>query len=560
MARARMGGARGPRAPKTKGAWTRRFAGRYPFEEWGAARLKRGTPGTLALFGPSYAEANPDQRANRKLHIWYGKGMYGGAGLYTGRGKYRGKGAFWDDLKRSYGNVAGRLGAGTKAALTAIGQGGLADRLTQAEGIARGMGLHTAMGMGSYTAPVMNDIVNGGGADVVPSFKAGADNSVVITHREYVTDIYGPEAAGTFQNTPFSINPALERTFPWLSQVAQNYEEYTIKQLIFTFRTSMTDFVSTNGQVGTIIMATQYNPSDQPFTSKQDAMEYDLAQSSKISVNMLHGVECDPRLNSGAAGKYTRAGPVSHGQDLKQYDLGNLNVCISNIPQEFINQALGELHVSYTIELRKPKFFVTRGLGILRDVFAGYTGGTTAAAALEDVPIYALQGNQNRIGGRLDRVIDAATGLVKPNMFTYTFPTNFSGSVRMQLTAQQTVALGNTWSFKITPAATVAIAPITDVWGTGSAWVNTISPVQAVNALGPVVGYADYSISTPTSAGTVVDNSVTFEVNGYGGSAPVQMFREFTLDVSLLNTAFNYTPKGPLMLDSAVTGELQALP
>ena len=388
-------------------------------------------------------------------------GTHGGVGLY-------GKGGYYGDLVgkglTAAGGLVSRLGpwgalAGTGLGLLGKHAGRIEDSLAPT---AIGAAWRRATGQGDYDM-LGNDTIRseGGGAAPhggIPTFTS-APNIVTISHKEYVTDVFGPEGAGQFQNVTYPLNPGLAGTFPWLSQVAANYDEFTLKQCIFTFRSTVTDFVASNGQVGTVIMATQYNASDPPFISKQDMMEYDLAMSGKCSQSMMHGVECDPRQLSMAVGKYTRAGPPPPGEDLKTYDHGVLNIGVSNIPAQFSNQALGELWVTYTVELRKPKFFVTRGLNILRDSFVANSTSDTLGTV--SVPQFNLmrwgRNQQDRIGGKIAaltkdqadekwaqpnwffpgyRPTVAAPTIVAPNESTtlsYTFPAQFSGTVRMVL-------------------------------------------------------------------------------------------------------------------------------
>ena len=542
----------------------------------------------LRRYGPSLeAAANGTHQewwANRMADQYFGKGRYsrrlrsygrrmyrrrphyrryGGGGLYTGTG------GFWDDLKRSYNNVSGRLGAGIKAAANATGFGQVADALTKAESAGR------ALGFGDYETN-KNDIVDGGGDSVIPQFSTSSTNTVCISHKEYISDIFGPATAGTFQNTYYSLNPGIERTFPWLSQVAANYEEYTLKQCIFTFRSTVTDFVATNGQVGTIIMATQYNPSDTPFQSKQDAMEYDMAMSGKCSANMLHGVECDPEQLSGSTGKYVRAGPVRADDDLKQYDWGNLNVAISNIPPQFTNQALGELWVSYTIELRKPKFFVSRGLNILRDSFVGQTPTTGTGALLGlgapgggglSPSVYGYA-QQNRIQGFLEQdynyipqsgsvITQLTTGIPAPtgasSCITYTFPATFSGTVRLRLlcTAHDNDAAG---VYIRAHSNAGAIVPINDMWE-DNVWrsnLSTESYGRETNASSEV----HIQVTSPTSAGATAGTSCdnVIELLFIGITTPLSAaLYSWDMDISVYNTQFNYPSSGNQIIMNPVT-------
>ena len=257
-----------------------------------------------------------------------------GPNYVKGSGMYTGRGGFWGDMWRNTAGVRGAVGNWARS------QGGVVGGLGQISG---------ALGLGDYTT---NAIVNNGmGApEAVPTFSDNTGSTVTISHREYISDVYGTAEGQAFQNSAYPLNPGLEGTFPWLAQIAQNYDEYTIKQLIFTFRSSIAPIGSSgSGQVGTVIMATQYNAGEEPFSDKESMMQYDGSMSSKVIDGLISGVECDPAQMSGSYGKFTRAGPPPPGQDIKTYDLGTFNVAGTNIPAAYENQSLGELWVSYTI-------------------------------------------------------------------------------------------------------------------------------------------------------------------------------------------------------------------
>jgi len=539
--------------------------------------VDRADPATLARYGPTAARATDAQMQNRIMDGFGGNGRYkrklrsydqGGRSRRRARGMglYTGGGDFFSDAWRGTAGLRGMAGRW----------------LGQQSGILGGLGrlsqMGSAAGMGAYDTAVSNDIVDGGTAQGIPNFSSGGPNTVVISHKEYISDVFGPSETGSFQNTVYSINPGIERTFPWLSQVAANYEEYTLKQCIFTFRSTVTDFVATNGQVGTLIMATQYNPSDSPFQSKQDAMEYDLAMSGKCSSNMLHGVECDPAQLSGAPGKYVRAGPVRNDDDLKQYDWGNLNLGISNVPDQFINQALGELWVSYTVELRKPKFFVSRGLNILRDTFVAQND-TGVPAQIGDLTMGA--GQQNRIGGSLTRK--------NSGQWVYTFPATFSGTVKVRLTATPDagVVAATGIGCVLTPTSNLptspsrpfgmGLIPVNDIFS-GSIWsyelfgptssAITAPPawVPAVPAPASAIAEMHLQVITPTtsgvvSPGTIVDNQITFAfANATGAWLDCE---SFALDVEVYNTGFNYQipfPGNTLVIENPTTSLIETWP
>lgn len=181
-------------------------------------------------------------------------------------------------------------------------------------------------------------------------------------------DVYCPLTLNAFQIVDaISLNPGLGESFPTLSQIAMNYEEYEFLQLAITFKSTIDQSLATNGQSGQIALTTSYNPGQDPFGSKQEMMGYSGGMSCKSNQSMIHGIECDPSKNSGAAGKYVRPGYVVQG-DLKNYDLGTTYLSVLDAPTQFLGVTLGELWVSYTVVLRKPKLTVGENYNVGRAV------------------------------------------------------------------------------------------------------------------------------------------------------------------------------------------------
>lgn len=297
----------------------------------------------------------------------------------------------------------------------------------------QGMGMYT--GHGAYS--VGNNLVSGTEeSNSVPMFSGTGNETgdIVITHREYLTDIFGPTTSFNVQSYP--INPGLDQTFPWLSQIACNYEEYEFSQLLFEYRSTTTDIGSTtNGQCGTVIMATNYNAASLPFSDKATMMEYAHAMSVKTTENMVHGVECDPNKLGGSFRKYVRTGPINYVpggtlyQDLKTYDHSLFQYALANSPTGFQNQVIGELWVYYTVRLSKPRLFVTLGKEIDVDQYCTPStvplGATATGALMFPTTQVIYTGSGNSIGTVLSW--DGA----RQNMFV-TFPAAFTGAVEIR--------------------------------------------------------------------------------------------------------------------------------
>jgi hypothetical protein len=186
-------------------------------------------------------------------------------------------------------------------------------------------------------------------------------DSTVITHREYVTDIKAGSGTPTnFDIVKFPLNPGSAETFPWLSGIASNYEEYEILGMVFTFvSTSGNSIGSTNTALGTVILATEYDPTKPDFVNKQAMENYMFATSNKPSEHQIHAIECKKNLTP-VKMLYVRTG-ANTGTDLRWTDFGNFYIATVGNPLAGAN--LGELWVTYKVRLSKPRLPVTVGAG-----------------------------------------------------------------------------------------------------------------------------------------------------------------------------------------------------
>lgn len=521
------------------------------------------------LVRPSFGNA-PDldasAYANRRMYSYRGQGRYGtrmrklrSSGLrlrsrrYRGRGMYMGgSGGYWG---RKIGGFFGKADLGDK--LGDIG-GSMIRQFVPGGSLAMdaaNAASRVYSGQGEY---VNNSLVDG--AEPIPTFNPTPDGSTVtISHREYIGDIYAPDSGALFQCTPFAVNPGIERTFPWLSQIAQNYDEYTLQQCMFSYRSTVADFASNSGQVGQVIMATIYNASSDPFADKAQMMQYDASMSCKTSESMVHGVECDPAKLSGPVGRFVRSNPVAVSQDVNNYDHGLFNIAVTETPSTYANQAMGELWVSYTVQLRKPKFFVNRGLGISRDVFAcNQCPGTKQPFNFTTAPSALLIGQQNNIGCVLSQY-DSANTVVVPtgapalncisswqemgpatagtiSHFEVTFPANYTGILRCTLHVAAPAGTQVTGEF--VPYAQGNITRFYDTFGQiGAIWKNGCSAFNDANNAGGT-SIQTFNIRV-TNAANGIDNKIFFPFTGGHFQIDTAM-----LDISEMNAGLSYKQDG----------------
>lgn len=200
-------------------------------------------------------------------------------------------------------------------------------------------------GSGDYTIKA-NSIT---GTDTVPMF---GGNSSRVKNKEFIKDISSSATAGNFKIESFRINPADSNTFPWLSEVAEQFSEYRLHGLLFEYKTTSSDALnSTNTALGTVIMATQYNSYEDDFTNKQFMENSTYACSAKPSCSLVHGIECS-KFENPVNVMYLAAGVPGEG-DLRMYDIGKFSIASTGLQGTSVT--IGELWVTYDVELIKPR-------------------------------------------------------------------------------------------------------------------------------------------------------------------------------------------------------------
>lgn len=240
-----------------------------------------------------------------------------------------------------------------------------------------GSGIGSVFGSGDYVMPKYNILANQGQA---PKFVSNGMANTVC-HREYLGDVSG---STTFTGNAYSINPGIGLSFPWLSVVAENYEQYKFHGLIYEFRTTSSEYNNANASLGAVVMATQYNAADAAFSSKQSMENYEGAVSGKPSISIIHAVECAPNSNV-LDDLYVRTGAVPAGQDQRLYDIGTFTLATSGQSSSYV---IGELWVTYCVELLKPKLPATIGGGVASYHF--YRTGANASNPLGTTTVNAV--------------------------------------------------------------------------------------------------------------------------------------------------------------------------
>lgn len=296
---------------------------------------------------------------------------------------------------------------------------------------------------------------------------------VRVSRREYVMRVVAPEVTTEFQNTSFAINPGLSGVFAWLSQIAANYDEYTLEHLVFHYKPVISQ-ASTSGAMGSILLSANYNAGSGKFASFREMAEYMGTLETRVCDEALFGVECDPRKNGSQEVEYVRTGSVPMGQDIKTYDLATFQLATSDVGSFAEGTLLGHLYVEYDVVLGKPKLFSALGKAILVDMYRGLTPITVTSPMAG-----AISHPSNNLGAELAGKI-------------ITLPTNFYGRIILTYVGVATsLTLGAT-NISILADSDIVAVPILGLPG--------IYAEEIVNSGSKLMIQKIYDVSTSTHA------------------------------------------------------------
>lgn len=244
-----------------------------------------------------------------------------------------------------------------------------------------------------------------------------------IRHREYVCDVTSVTASMHFDSRP--LNPGVSDTFPWLSGIANQYEEYVFRSLKFEYVSRLPATVG-----GFLAMVVDYDALDTVPTSKQQMLTYAGCVSEVIWKDL--SFQADPsHFTRPYSRRFTRAG-VHDVTDVKTYDLGNF-VLATNAPTNLTN---GELFVEYDVELYVPQLRVN-----VED--SSYSSGTTPSPYPAVVPPQSVSQPFLNVTGNLP----FSVGNDEQGKTLLTFVNDFMGKIELGARAGTGASLGVTaWS------------------------------------------------------------------------------------------------------------------
>lgn len=253
------------------------------------------------------------------------------------------------------------------------------------------------MGTGDYTVKTNSLATIGGAVDSAPTF-VRAGRGMRVTHREYIGLVVASPTANLFSLTSYSINPGMWKSFPWLSQIAANFDQWQPNGMVVTYK-SLSSTYSGTSSLGTVVLASDYDVYDAPYANKIEMENSEFCVSGNCARDLIHPIECNLRERFTKVLNVRHSAPTS-GDSLRFYDLCNFQVATQGATA---GQVCGELWLSYDITFYKEQIGSLTGFNLL-----GYhwknTANYTPATGIFDTTSFTTFGN-------MDVKVDAGSGL-----------------------------------------------------------------------------------------------------------------------------------------------------
>jgi len=274
-------------------------------------------------------------------------------------------------------------------------------------GALAGESLAKFFGHGDYTLKSNSLMMSQHSGSTVPKFSSNGKRGTRIVERELLMDLRsGPtvlSGSTTFDNRSFRINPTDRNTFPWLNTIANQFDQWEPHGIVFEFISTSSSYNGTSQALGAVIMSTDYDPTDAPYTSKPQMENADYSCSTRPAENLMHGIECEPRERPTPI-LYTSSTTVPFAT------LGNFQVATQGCSTAGVT--LGELWVSYDITFYKKQVF-----SLANTLFAYSSTGLSYSAG----PILGAQTSVTTNSGDFTYSVQVGVGS------TITFPRNAVG-------------------------------------------------------------------------------------------------------------------------------------
>lgn len=301
----------------------------------------------------------------------------------------------------------GSMGGGALGAYAGMPMAG------SAAGNSLGAAISKWLGFGDYTVGT-NSIVQKASTGIPMMHKDG--QSVTIRHREFIATVESSTSFNVARS--FQLNPGNSETFPWLSTVANSFQEYKFKGIVFHYIPTSGNAISgTSPSLGSVMMQTSYRANDTAPISKSELLNEYWSGEAVPSETFAHPIECNPAENPFNV-QYVRRGDIPSGDNQLFYDLGVTHVCTQGQLADGNN--LGDVWVTYEVELKKPI------------VASNVTAMTTSYAGKAETPLATIAslfgGLQRQYGSMSIRGVGNSLVWDYPSSGTYILSISLTGT------------------------------------------------------------------------------------------------------------------------------------
>lgn len=251
-----------------------------------------------------------------------------------------------------------------------------------------------------------------------PVVNFGNNGNCIITHTEYISNVWADVGVSVI---PYDINPQNSAVFTWLSALATRFEMYKFRRLKFDYKVSCSTATS-----GSVILGFDFDTYDS-VPSKVELLAWRYSSKTSAWAPTSLDVSPDARL---ATDRYCTS--VSRGDD-RLDQLGKMYVYTDSLSA--IPALIGEVYVTYTVELKIPSYSVPPALysnfqnpGLITATNLFPTGSVIDGNI--DTPILTEDTVQIRTPGAylIDFVTTAVSGVSGNLALTFTEPTDYPGT------------------------------------------------------------------------------------------------------------------------------------
>jgi len=316
----------------------------------------------------------------------------GGPGIPVGKlGKVSGSGDYKVIAKRAAESAKGELSKMIQKKLSSLTGSDMLGRVGRRafDGGATSI-MKKIFGNGDYQysdTPAVNSLFKGSSDGDSAQGTFDTKHFTRLKGREFIKPLYTSATQGVPVIELLEVNPGLSTTFPWLSSVADNYQQYRWRGLVFEVVTTSSAY-SSQGAIGNTVMTCNYNASQPAYTSQISMQNSDEAISFALYNGGVFGVECKSGSNPQNS-YYVRTGSEVTTAPVTSTDMLSFQYGLFPATSYPASSQVGLLYVSYDIELWSP------AMDIDPYGYASLTG-TLTYGGISTVPAYSMKIGQMR--------------------------------------------------------------------------------------------------------------------------------------------------------------------